>query len=128
MPPGPSPLGRWRLLGDIESRLRAAMHAAVDGEDAAADTLIGQVMRRHRRHTIRVAGIAVLAALAVAVSAAITVHDRLGAPGPVPPAHHRTRPPKHLVTMMSGLPMPPGTNFQLLLSAGKGAAWYSTAT
>ena len=108
--------------------LRAAMHAAVDGEKAHADQLIRQVMRRHRRHSIRVACITVLAALAVAVPAAITVHNWLGAPGPVPPAQRPPHPAKHLPTKMTGLPMPAGTNFQFLVSAGSGAAWYSTAT
>ena len=108
--------------------LRAAMHAAVDGEKAHADQLIRQVMRRHRRHSIRVACITVLAVLALAVPAAITAHDWLGAPGPVPPANRHPHPAKHLRTKMTGLPLPAGTNFQLLVSAGDGAAWYSTAT
>ena len=45
-------------MTDIEG-LRTAMHAAVDGEKASADELIRLVKRRHRRHTIRVACIAV---------------------------------------------------------------------
>jgi len=109
-------------MTDIEG-LRTAMHAAVDGEKASADELIRLVKRRHRRHTIRVACIAVLAVVAVAVPAGISLHDRLGAPSPVPQA----RPSRHLPTKMSGQPMPAGTNFRLLVSAGNGAAWYSTA-
>jgi hypothetical protein len=114
-------------MTDIEG-LRAAMHTAVDGEKASADELIRQVMRRHRRHTIRVACITVLAALAVAVPGAITLHDWLGAPGPVPPANRNPHPARHLPAKITGLPMPAGTDFQFLVSAGNGAAWYSTAT
>src|SRR5215472_14867675 len=73
-------------MTDIEDRLRSAMHAAVDGKEASASELISLVKRRHRRHTIRVACIAVLAALAVAVPAGITMHDRLGAGSSTPPA------------------------------------------
>jgi len=115
-------------MTDIEDRLRAAMHSAVDGKETSASELISLVKRRHRRHTIQVACITVLAALAVAVPAAITVHNWLGAPGPVPPAQRPPHPAKHLPTKMTGLPMPAGTNFQFLVSAGSGAAWYSTAT
>jgi hypothetical protein len=114
-------------MTEIEDRLRAAMHSAVDGKEPSARELISLVKRRHRRHTIRVACIAVLAALAVAVPAAITLHDTLGASGPVSPVQRPRHPAKHLPTKMSGLPMPAGTNFQLLVSAGDGAAWYSTA-
>ena len=71
-------------MTDIQGRLRAAMHAAVDGEKASADELIRLVKRRHRRHTIRVACIAVLAVVAVAVPAGISLHDRLGRPGTSP--------------------------------------------
>lgn len=113
-------------MTEIEDQLRAAMHSAVDGKEASASELISLVKRRHRRHTIRVACVTVLAALAVAVPAAITVHDWLGAPGLLPPAH-RPHPAKHLPAKMTGLPMPAGTNFQFLVSQGHGAAWYSTA-
>jgi hypothetical protein len=109
---------------EIEDRLRAAMHAAVDGKETPASELISQVKRRHRRHGVRVACITAAAALAIAIPAAITVRDGRGTPGPVPPAH----PVKHLPAKMTGLPLPAGTNFRLLVSAGNGAAWYSTAT
>jgi hypothetical protein len=115
-------------MTEIEDRLRAAMHAAVDGKETSASELISLVKRRHRRHTIRVACITVLAAVAVAVPAAITLHSWLGAPGPVPPAHRPPHPAKHLPAKMTGLPMPAGTDFQGLVSVGEGAAWYSTAT
>jgi hypothetical protein len=113
-------------MTDIEDRLRSAMHSAVDGKEASARELISLVKRRHRRHTIRVACIAVLAALAVAVPAGITLHDGLGGPGPAP-AQRPAHPAKHLPAKMTGLPMPAGNNFQFLVSAGDGAAWYSTA-
>jgi hypothetical protein len=116
-------------MTDIKG-LRAAMHAAVDSEQASADEMIRQVMRRHRRHRRRLAlaGVAALIALAVAVPVAIAVHGALPGSGPRPPLQHPTPRPHRLPTKMTGLPMPAGTNFQLLISAGDGAAWYSTAT
>jgi hypothetical protein len=64
-------------MADIEQQLRSAMHAAVDGEEAAAGELIRLVRRRHRRHTAWVGSVAVLAVLAVVISAAITLHGRV---------------------------------------------------
>jgi len=55
-------------MGDIEARLRAAMHAAADAQEAAPDALISQVKRRHRRHSALVAMTAALAAAAAAVT------------------------------------------------------------
>ena len=115
-------------MTEIEDRLRGAMHSAVDGKEASASELIRLVKRRHRRHTIQVACIAVLAALAVAVPAAITLHGWPGAPASVPPAHRPAHPAKHLPAKMTGLPMPAGTNFPLLVRTGHGEAWYSTVT
>jgi hypothetical protein len=114
-------------MTDVENRLRAAMHAAVDGEEASAGELIRQVHRRHRRHNARVAGIAALVLAAAAVPAAIALHGA-AVPGTRPPASHSTQPPRQLPATMSGLPMPAGTNFRVLISTGDGAAWYSTAT
>lgn len=116
-------------MTDIEG-LRTAMHAAVDHEKASADELLRLVMRRHRRHRrhVTLAGIAVLAALAVAVPAAIAWHGALFKSGPRPSLEHPTPRPHRLPTKMSGLPMPAGTSFRLLVSAGNGAAWYATAT
>src|SRR5262245_4341318 len=95
------------------------MHAAVDREEAAAGELIRLVRRRHRRHTARV-GVTVLAALAVAIPAAITLHGQGRADHPSQP--------RHLAPKLSGLPMPSGTDFRFLISDSSGAAWYSTAT
>jgi DNA-binding beta-propeller fold protein YncE len=66
-------------MTDIQGRLRTAMHAAVDHEQASADQLIRQVMRRHRRHRRHavLAGISVLAALAVAVPAGLGAFGHL---------------------------------------------------
>jgi hypothetical protein len=116
-------------MTDIEG-LRTAMHTAVDHEQASADELIRLVMRRHRRHRrhVTLAGVAVLAAVAVAVPAVIAWHGALFASGPRPSLEHPTPRPHRLPTKMTGLPMPAGTNFRLLVSAGNGAAWYSTAT
>jgi hypothetical protein len=115
-------------MTDIKG-LRAAMHAAVDNEQASADEMIRQVMRRHRRHRrhVALAGVAALIALAVAVPVAIAVHGALPGFGPRPSLEHPTPRPHRLPTKMTGLPMPAGTNFPLLVSAGNGAAWYSTA-
>jgi hypothetical protein len=117
-------------MTDIERRLRTAMHAAVDGEDAAADRLIGLVIRRHRHHRTLVACIAILIALALAVPALIALRGGLDASGP--PLNHGKRPASQLPIRMSGLRMPRGTNFQLLVTAFGhnfgGADWYSTAT
>jgi hypothetical protein len=63
-------------MADIEQQLRSAMHAAVDGEEAVAGEPIRLVRRRHRRHTAGVGSVAVLAALAVAIPAAITLHGQ----------------------------------------------------
>jgi len=101
------------------------MHAAVDGEEAATGQLIRLVRRRHRRHTAWVGSVAVLAVLAVAISAAITLHGRVFTSAPASRAHH---PSQHLPTVLRGLPMPAGTDFQVLISDSSGAAWYSTAT
>ena len=114
-------------MADIEQQLRSAMHAAVDGEEAAAGELIRLVRRRHRRHTAWVGSVAVLAALAVAISAAITLHGRVFTPAPASRAHHPTQ--HQLPAQLRGLPMPAGTDFQVLIPDSFGAAaWYSTAT
>jgi hypothetical protein len=107
-------------MADIEQRLRSAMHAAVDGEEAAAGELIRLVRRRHRRHTGRTGIVAVLAALAVAIPAAITLHGHGRADHPAQP--------RHLPATLSGLPMQAGTDFRVLVTDSSGAAWYSTAT
>jgi hypothetical protein len=117
-------------MADIEQRLRSAMHAAVDGEFATADRLIGQVRRRHRKHQARIAWVAILAALALAVPTVLALRGSLSASGP--PLNHPKPPARQLPIRMSGLPMPRGTTFQLLVTPyghNFGAAdWYSTAT
>ena len=122
-------------MTDIKG-LRAAMHAAVDSEQFSADELIRQVMRRHRRHrrNVALAGVAALIALAVAVPVAIAVHGALLTSGPRPSLEHPAPGPHRLPTKMTGLPMPAGTHFRILLHAANKqtgklqAAWYSTAT
>ena len=113
-------------MADIEQQLRSAMHAAVDGEEAAAGELIRLVKRRHRRHTAWTGAVAVLAALAVVISAAITLHGRVFTPSPATRPHHPTQ--QQLPTKLSGLPMPAGTDVQVLITDSSGAVWYSTAT
>src|SRR5215470_16093964 len=111
------------IPADDELLLRAALSDLTSDQPPAPASRYAAVRRkasaRRRHHTIRVASISVLAAMAVAVSAAIG----LGAPGAPPPVG----PAKRLPTKMNGLPMPAGTEFQFLVSAGQGAGWYSTA-
>src|SRR4029077_18627398 len=66
---------RSELMSDIEARLSAAMHSAVDGQDASPNELITQVLRRHRLRTRRFACAAVLAAVAIAVPTVMAVHS-----------------------------------------------------
>jgi hypothetical protein len=99
-------------MADIEQQLRSAMHAAVDGEEAATGELIRLVRRRHRRHTAWT-GVAVLAVLAVVISAAIMLHGRVFTSAPVSRAHHPSQ--QQLPTELRGLPLPAGTDFQVLI-------------
>jgi hypothetical protein len=134
-------------MTDIEQRLRAAMHAAVDGEQPPPD-LVSVVLRRHRRHLIEmaavtVAGAIVLAAVPVAIawrgashghvlpraSATITTpvpSSPSASPSPLP-SQPTTRARRGEPKWMRGLPLPPATDLQLLLAA-RIPAWFSTAT
>ncbi len=109
-------------MSDIETRLSAAMHSALDGEEASPGELIRLVMRRHRLRAARLAGTAVLAALALAVPTVIALRSTIG--GQPPSSQVTTK----LPARMSGLPMPKGMNFEFLVATTRGAAWYSTAT
>jgi len=73
--------------------------------------------RRRRRAATIIAAAAVAVVLAAVVPAANAL--RGGPP---------SQPTRPLAAKMTGLPMPAGTNFQVLVNAGDGAAWYSTAT
>ncbi len=116
-------------MSDIEARLSAAMHAAIDGQEASPDELIRLVMRRHRLRTGRLASAAVLAALAIAVPSVIALHSTISSSGRPPSTQATTKSPTtKLPTRMSGLPMPAGMNFEFLITTTRGAAWYSTAT
>jgi len=132
-------------MTDIEDRLRAAMHAAVDDEKPPGD-LTARVMRRHRRRNVLLTGAATLAAVAIAVAAVITLPRIALGPGPASSSHHSTPQPtspaptspaptpsstphKRAPAKLTGLPMPPGTNLRILLNTRNGkTAWYSTAT
>jgi hypothetical protein len=108
-------------MTDFEQTLRTALHEAVDAEEASPGLLIRQVRRRHRRHTLLVACVAITIA-ALAVPAAIAAHNAVTRRAP--PATHKTRPgPGPLPGKLSGLPLPGGTNLQVLELTG---AWYST--
>jgi hypothetical protein len=113
-------------MSEIDDRLRAAMHAAVDGEEMPTH-VFGVVVRRQRRRRVLALGIAVLVALAVAVPGLIALRAAL-APSPAPSTNrHGTAPPKRLPTKLTGQPWPAGTNLRLLLNAPR-AEWFSTAT
>jgi RNA polymerase sigma-70 factor (sigma-E family) len=122
-------LRRWQPMTDLTG-LRAAMHAAVDGEQAAADELIRQVMQRHRRHRrhVALAAVAALIVLAVAVPAAIAVHGALLGSGHRPSLQHPTPRPHRLPEKMTGLPAPRSPDLRLPVDTAHGAAWYSAAT
>jgi hypothetical protein len=74
-------------MSEIERRLRAAMHAAVDDLPAPAD-LLQHVRLRRRRRRVRGAAVAVVAAGALAVPpATLALHERAGpAAGPGTPS------------------------------------------
>jgi hypothetical protein len=119
-------------MTDIEQRLRAALHDAVDAEEATAHEMLRGVYRRHLRHWMLVAGLAVLAAIALAIPAAIVTGSLSGTPAPATPGLSGTPPPatlgplpQPLPTKMTGLPMPTGMNFRFLVD---GDYWYSTAS
>jgi len=68
-------------MSEIERRLRAAMHAAVDGLPPPTD-LLQQVRLRRRRHRVRSAAVAVVAAGALAVPpVTLALHGRGGQAG-----------------------------------------------
>jgi len=103
------------------------MHDAIDAEEAAPEELIALVKRRHRRHRAQLAGVAVLAALAIATPAAIALHTGFAAFGRGPSTQAAST-TAGLPSKLSGLPMPAGKNFEVLVTTGYGAGWYSTAT
>jgi len=105
-------------MTDFEHRLRTAMHAAVDAQEASPGELIRQVRRRHRRHTALVVT-AVLAAI-LAVPAAIAAYGAIVRSSPPPVTHKITPKPGPLPSKLSGRPMPAGTQLQFLDVSG---AW-----
>jgi hypothetical protein len=113
-------------MSDIEVRLRTAMHEAVDGEEAAPEELITIVKRRHRRHLTRRAGASVVTALAIVVPMVIVLHGKISGSGSS--SRHHVAAASKLPSTLRGLPMPAGTNIEVLISTAHGAAWYSTAT
>ena len=98
---------------DVGQRVDGAL-ATITSGPAPAAAIVARGRRIRRRRGAARAGVAVVAALAVAIPVYTAV--RGGPPG------------QPVATKMTGLPMPAGTNFQLLVRAGHGAAWYSTAT
>jgi hypothetical protein len=109
-------------MTELEQKLHAAMHAAVDDEQPPRD-LTARVIRRYRRRTAIMASVSVATCAAVAIAvllAILPLHGRVPiGPSPLGPGHPTTR--------LHGAPMPPGSDVRLLLS-GNGIAWYSTAT
>lgn len=113
-------------MTDIEQRLRSAMHEAIDGEESAPEELIALVKRRHRRHRTQLAGAAVLA-LAIVVPTVIALTGKITGSGAGSLTNAAASGTK-LSSVLSGVPMPPGKNFEVLNTTGYGASWYSTAT
>ena len=111
-------------MTDFEQTLRITMHAAVDAEEASPVQLITQVRRRHRRHNALVIGAAVVAA-ALAVPAAVAAYGAATRSTPPPTTHKTTPGPNSLPSTLRGLPLPAGTNLQVLDLTG---GWYSTRT
>ena len=112
-------------MSDFERRLRAALHGAAE---PAPPGLLAAVMRRHRRHKLRVfaGALAVAAAVALAVppvSAALRGTGRASAGGgPVPASSpsHASRPLAAPGTVLSGCG---GANIGAI-----GARWRAGAT
>jgi len=113
-------------MTEIEQQLRAAMRKSVDAEEAVPSALIAAVRRRHRRRNRLLACAVLLVIVAVAIPAVIVGRAAVVSQGP---AAHRSVPAKHLPKTLTGLPLPAGTNMQLLVPDPNGwAEWYSTAT
>jgi hypothetical protein len=106
-------------MTDLEHRLRTAMHAAVDAEEASPGELIRKVRRRHRRHTVLVVTAALAAILAV--PAAIATYGAIVRSSPPPVTHKITPKPSSLPSKLSGLPMPAGTQLQFQFLDRSGA-------
>ena len=117
-------------MTEIENRLRAAMHAAVDDAVPPSD-LAGVVIRRHRRHVGLMAGITALAIALVAVPAAVAASHgnrhgtwpaQRGSPTPAwssGPASFQ-----HLPSRFRGVPMPPADVPLPLPLSGDRPAWF----
>jgi hypothetical protein len=114
-------------MSDLEARLRAAMHATVDGEEAAASQVLAAVMRRHRRHTVLVVSLAVLIIVAVAIPTAVALRGLVTAERR-PTSHHSKPRPRPLPTQMTGQAVRPSTKFSFLTTEGQRVIWYSTGS
>lgn len=112
-------------MTELEQKLRAAMHAAVDDEQPPRD-LTTRVVRRYRRRTAVMASLGVAASAAVAIAVlpvALPSHGSVPAgagPSPLRPGHPTSE--------LHGVAMPRGSDVRLLFQAFPGLAWYSTAT
>lgn len=111
---------------ELGQRVDRALATITSGPTPTAAILARGRQIRRRRRAARAGAVTAMAALAVAVSAGITLHDRLGAPGPA--AHRHPGPSGQLPTKMSGLPVPVAPDLRLLIATTRGAAWYSTVT
>jgi hypothetical protein len=108
---------------ELEDQLRSAMHAAVDHAEPP-DGLAWAVLRRHRRHVLRVAAVAAaVIALLVAVPLAFVVGRRPGSPPASGGAgHHHRASSRTTLRGMAARSVP-----QLLLS-GPRPAYYNPDT
>jgi hypothetical protein len=118
---------------DIESRLRAAMHSAVDDAVPPRD-LAATVIRRHRRHTGLAVGFTLLAVIVVFVPAVLAASHGPGRPAigpgqtgsPSPSRSHAPSPFSHLPTRFRGPELALG-GMQLFMT-GSTPEWYAPAT
>jgi hypothetical protein len=87
------------------------------------DALIREARRRQRRRRLAVG----MAMVTVAAGAAAVIADSGAGSHARPPGRHTAITPRPAPSLMSGLPMPPGSGVWLLLT-GPRPAWFSMAT
>jgi hypothetical protein len=121
-------------MTEIEDRLRAAMHAAVD-DAAPPPNLVAVVIRRHHRHVGVAACLTVLAvALAVVPAAVAASHGNRhgtqpalgGSPAPSRPSGPASF--RHLPARFRGLPIPAADIPLPLPLSGDRPAWFRAVT
>jgi hypothetical protein len=129
-------------MTDIEHRLRAAMHQAVDGEEPRHD-LLSLVMRRHRRHAALVTGVTMLVVIGIGAVPAVmalrgeggqsvtrpqsSASPATGSRSPAPSPTLKPKPKHRAPLRLRGLPMPADSNVRLLLAGARPALFSMTS-